>query len=257
MWSAASRTAGARSCPSARASATSPPTNGPRDATWTCPGSVTPCSQRTETAPDDGPTTFAQDIGHNQKQKGVILDKMCTLTIAHRQCARFYNVTRWSVVCKILGSKSIPCHDAAHNIWYGMSTEHLYSIANTRYRAELVIRLRVLSAMSLLPDRTHHCLRSHWLATGVDPTELYISMIPVDEDAVCRADRRGRQHPGSAPTQSPIESHKSNQNNMVMKALTVIRFTHDCGLLSRRSTSAPWRTRKINSLQYKAMLKPM
>ena len=27
---------------------------------------MTPCSQRTETAPDDGPTTFAQDIGHNQ-----------------------------------------------------------------------------------------------------------------------------------------------------------------------------------------------
>ena len=47
--------AGARSCSYARASATSPPTNGPRAATWTCPGSVTPCSQRTETAPDDGP----------------------------------------------------------------------------------------------------------------------------------------------------------------------------------------------------------
>ena len=26
---------------------------------------MTPCSQRTETAPDDGPTTFAQDLGHN------------------------------------------------------------------------------------------------------------------------------------------------------------------------------------------------
>ena len=26
---------------------------------------MTPCSQRTETAPDDGPTTFAQNIGHN------------------------------------------------------------------------------------------------------------------------------------------------------------------------------------------------
>ena len=48
-WSARSPTAGARSCSSARASATSPPTNGPRAATWTCPGSVTPCSQPTET----------------------------------------------------------------------------------------------------------------------------------------------------------------------------------------------------------------
>ena len=55
MWSARSPTAGARSCSYARASATSPPANGARAATWTCPGSVTPCSQRTETAPDDGP----------------------------------------------------------------------------------------------------------------------------------------------------------------------------------------------------------
>ncbi len=29
---------------------------------------MTPCSQPTETAPDDGPTTFAQDIGHNQAE---------------------------------------------------------------------------------------------------------------------------------------------------------------------------------------------
>ena len=48
-------TAGARSCSSARASATSPPTNGPRAVTWTCSGSVTPCSQRAETEPDDRP----------------------------------------------------------------------------------------------------------------------------------------------------------------------------------------------------------
>ena len=31
---------------------------------------MTPCSQRTETAPDDGPTTFAQDIGHNRVVMG-------------------------------------------------------------------------------------------------------------------------------------------------------------------------------------------
>ena len=63
--SARSPTAGARSCSSARASATSPPTNGPRAATWTCPGSVTPCSQPTETDPATGQTAFAQDFGHN------------------------------------------------------------------------------------------------------------------------------------------------------------------------------------------------
>ena len=63
--SAASPTAGARSCPSAPGSDTSPPTIGRAAATWTCPDSVTPCRQPTETDPATGQTAFAQDFGHN------------------------------------------------------------------------------------------------------------------------------------------------------------------------------------------------
>ena len=54
-------------------------------------------------------------------------------------------------------------------------------------------RLRVLSAMSSLPDLTYHCSGSHWLAPGVAPAELRASMIPGDEDAVRRVGRRGRE----------------------------------------------------------------
>ena len=63
--SAASPTAGARSCSSAPGSDTSPPTIGRAAATWTCPDSVTPCRQPTETDPATGQTAFAQDFGHN------------------------------------------------------------------------------------------------------------------------------------------------------------------------------------------------
>ena len=68
MWSAASRTAGARSCSYAPGSATSPPA-GRTAATWTCPASVTPCRQPTETDPATGQTAFAQDFGHNQNRQ--------------------------------------------------------------------------------------------------------------------------------------------------------------------------------------------
>ena len=64
--SAAPPTAGARSCSSAPGSDTSPPTIGRADATWTCPDSVTPCRQPTETDPATGQTAFAQDSGHNR-----------------------------------------------------------------------------------------------------------------------------------------------------------------------------------------------
>ena len=67
-WSAASRTAGARSCSSAPGSATSPPTNGAHTATWTCPGSTASCNQPTEVIPPTtDQATFAQNIGHNRQ----------------------------------------------------------------------------------------------------------------------------------------------------------------------------------------------
>lgn len=47
--------------------------------------------------------------------------------------------------------------------------------------------------MSSLPDLTYHCSGSHWLAPGVAPAELRASMIPGDEDAVRRVDRRGQE----------------------------------------------------------------
>lgn len=49
--------------------------------------------------------------------------------------------------------------------------------SSSRYRAEPVRRLRVLSAMSSLPDLTYHCSGSHWLAMSVAPAELRASMI--------------------------------------------------------------------------------
>ena len=53
-WSAASPTATAPSCSSARASGTSPRTNGRPAATWTCPGSMTTSWKRTDHRALDG-----------------------------------------------------------------------------------------------------------------------------------------------------------------------------------------------------------
>ena len=78
--SAASPTAGARSCPSAPGSDTSPPTIGRADATWTCPDSVTPCRQPTETDPATGQTALRKTSGTTD---GTIGKRYRTKSVQH------------------------------------------------------------------------------------------------------------------------------------------------------------------------------